>query len=307
MIPTVINNDTFGAPGLRGETGSLYNVLKFALPQLGWTIEFDDQAASKIVFRNSPLATGNYLRISDDPSNHIGGVRWANVRSYSIMSGIDTGTDENGGDDWMIFKSYTEDAVNRPWYIIGDDVSFWLFIDAGGYGGYQWYYYGDLQSDRPGDEGAFMTWAGKYDANPSTAAFVGPMVGNTGVGGFVQLRSNFDRTIVGINANIDNEISWTEMTGSSGIYPEPATGGMRVIDRSIIEAIQGGHRRGRLRGWLDIMNNVVGVFDSGEIIVNQATPRGFVDCMVLRLLPRVQNTSGQGVTLIDVSTDWENW
>jgi len=303
-VPTVLNNTSPGAQPLNGQAGSLYDVLKWALPLLGWTLEFDDDVNFRAAFRNSPLGTGDYLRIADAPADHDGDARHANVRSYASMSDVNTGLDEVGGSNWFILKSLTADLVSRNYWIIGDDRSFWLFVGSGNPDHFQWYYYGDIQPDRPGDEGAFLIWASDV-VSPSGATSVAPFSGN--LKGFSQLRYDLEGSLVGLTLDLDSEFSMVSTTGTAGPYPEPATGGIRVADRSMMESRSGGHRRGRLRGWLDIVNSVVDVWPSGHIIENQASPRGDIDGMILNLYTRPDNASGQGVALLDISTDWDNW
>lgn len=305
-IPTVLSQASAGAPALTGQTGTLYDVLKWALPQLGWTVEFDDAANHRIAFRNNPLGTGDFLRIADNPADHDGDERMANPRSYADMSDVNTGLDEVGASNWVILKSLTADGVPRPYWIIGDERSFWLFIGSGDDEHFQWYYFGDIQPDRPGDEGAFLTTAGD-ELSPSTVSFVGPWSDNDSLAGFSQLRYDLDMALVGVGLNLDSDFAMNSQTGAVGTYPEPATGGIRVADRSMQETRTGGHRRGRLRGWLDIANDVVNVWPNGHVVENQATQRGLIDGMIMNLFPRPSNSSLEGVALLDISSDWNDW
>lgn len=306
-VPTVLTNASPGAPALTGQDGSLYSVLKWALPILGWTLEFDDPGNFRAAFRNSPLGTGNFLRLADQAVDHDGDQRMANVRSYATMTDADTGQDEVGASNWMVLKSFTADTTPRTYIIAGDDKSFLFCPGSGNVENLQYFYFGDIAPDRPGDEGAFLTTASADTTVSSATLVVSPWISNSGLSGFSQLRYDLDQSLVGLTASLDGDFGMDGTSGSAGIYPEPATGGIRVADRPLIETRSGGHRRGRFRGFLDIVNNVLEVWPTQYIIEGQATPRGAADCMVVNHYPRVNNATGRGVFLIDISTDWDNW
>ena len=299
-----------GAPSLSGETGALYSVLKWALPQLGWTLEFDDEANSRAAFRNSPVnGTGDYLRIADNPTDHNGvNAKTANFRSYSAMSDVDTGTDEVGSAGWLICKSVTTDSTTRPWAIVGDSTYFFLLIAAGNNGFYQEYYFGDIASDKPGDAGAFMTQGGS-PTDPGALSEPVPFPNYGSAGSPAALRFNVTGATLsqGIRYLVENFSSSTSTVtsppGSTGPYPEPASGGIRVVDVGVQET--DGIIRGRLKGLLRIMNSVHGQFSNFQVIENQATPRGLRDCVVVNRYARPNQASNRGVLLFD--TDHGDW
>jgi len=313
-INNIVSSSDEGAPFLRGEAGALYTVMKWALPQLGWTIEYDDPANNKIVFRNNPLGTGDYLRFADNPGDSDLNERGCNVRSYADMSTIDDGVDGVGDSSWFIVKSQIADSAPRAWKIIGDSYSFWLLVAAGESSGdaFNEYYLGDIAPDRPGDPGAFLTQASN-ETNISQSAIVTPFsVWGNQVNGHSELRYDLDQSVVGVVAVYSDTVSSSSVSGRSsdpgafGNYPEPATGGIRVIDVQVHEAWTN-DIRGRLRGGMQILNDVVGVFPDEHIIEGQATARGLADCMILNRYARLSNPNGQGVLLFDVSTDLEAW
>ena len=309
----LIRSTDDGAPALSGETGKLYDVLKWALPQLGWTLEFDDTVNSRAAFRNDPInGTGDYLRIADNPADHDGAnAKTANVKSYSSMSDVDTGEDEVGADNWLICKSETDDSTVRPWAIVGDSTYFVLLINAGTAGFYQEYYFGDIASDKPGDAGAFMT-QGTNTTDPEGVSVVVPHTSygsSLGSGSFSSLRFNVtgatlnQATIYTQENRSGSAVATSASPGSSGPYPEPASGGLRVVDVVVQET--GGIIRGRLKGLMRIMNNVVGEFSNFQVIENQATARGLKDCVILNRYSWPNGSGFQGVLLFD--TDHGAW
>lgn len=301
-----------GAPVLTGETGALYGVLKWALPTLGWTLAFDDAVNSRAAFRNNTLTgTGDYLRIADNPADHNGtDARMANVRSYSSMSDVNTGTDGVGDASWLIGKSMSADSTARPWAIVGDSTYFTLLIAAGNNNFYNEYYYGDIVSDKVVDAGAFLTQAITSTAISSNTISVPILLyGNNSLIGQSKLRFGVDGLTLGADVyytqeNYSGSISpIADEPGSIGTYPEPSSGGIRVVDVGVQHS--DGLKRGRLKGSLRIMNNVIGQFSNFQVIPNQATARGEKDCVVVNRYARPNLDSGQGVLLFDPNHgDW---
>ena len=313
-VPTILSNTSPGAPALTGQVGGLYDVVKWALPQLGWSIEFDN-GSSKIALSNSAVhGTGDVLRFDDDNANHDGDARSCNVRSYSSMSDIDTGTDEIGDSGWLITKSLTADTTQRTWVIIGDDVSFWLLIGSGNDINLNEYYLGDIASDKPGDAGAFLTQANNV-TSISSASVVSPIStwGSTTIEGFSKLRFDITEMILGEAACYSQNsysgvfASNSRSPGSYSTYPEPASGGIRAIDVQVKAQVIPFVIRGRLRGTLLALNDIRGEFTNGQVIANQATPRGLRDCVIYNRYARTNNASGDGVLMFDQQSDWNNW
>lgn len=302
----LIRSDDSGAPALNGENGSLYDVLKWALPQLGWTIEFDN-GSDVIVFRNSGAAgTGNYLRLDDNPVNHDAvDARLANVRSFSQMTDIDSGSDEVGGADWLLPKSASATADARPWAIVGDETYFWFLVDPGTGGFFTPYYIGDIAPDNSGDTGAFLTQATNATdpSSASTIIAVGSW-GGTSIDGYSALRYNYSITSVSENAvyTAENYSGGTGVVssraGASGPYPEPGVGGIRVVDTTVQEQ-SSGVIRGRLKGAMRPMNDILGQFTNFETISSQATARGLRDCLAINISSRLTLYSNLGVLLFD--------
>lgn len=158
--------DDSGAPTVNGTAGAARNWLKSCLvtgyggkSPAGWSVEWEDAGANKIVFRNSQAAGGSgaYLRVDD--SN-------ATVTSFQMfedMTDIDTGT--GGTLEYMIVKSSAASGTARPWKLFADERTFygcvlgdntsvplstWTYLGwTSTFGG------GDYRAFRPGDPGVF--------------------------------------------------------------------------------------------------------------------------------------------------------
>lgn len=125
MIPVIRRWDDVGALTLDGTAGSFRVLVKATLLAAGWTVEWEDVGAQKLVMRNDQTAGGNdaWIRILDDGSG-AGGAREAFLQCYEHMTDIDTGTGPatalNSGNGVVICKSMALSGASRP-YVIGAD------------------------------------------------------------------------------------------------------------------------------------------------------------------------------------------
>ena len=129
--PTILNSTDVGAPALSGEDGKMYDVLKWALPLLGWTIEFDDAVNFRIVFRNSTAlgGTGTYLRVVDKNADHGYTALVAQYNAYQSMSDIDTGVFQTpASGNCFLPKARALDATARRYKIWGDAYRFLIAV-----------------------------------------------------------------------------------------------------------------------------------------------------------------------------------
>lgn len=124
MAAIVVTSEDVGAPALTNTGASFYAVLKWAIPQLGWTIAFDN-GVDIIVFRNDPVdGNGVYLRVDCTTSTE-----YATVKLYETMSDIDTGTFPTIATD-VCYWHFFYDAGTPPWKFIGDKHFFWIYINT---------------------------------------------------------------------------------------------------------------------------------------------------------------------------------
>src|SRR5690625_2858681 len=173
MTPVVLNHEIPFSPALTGEAGSLYNIFKWALPQLGWTLAFDDEPGLRAAFRNDPVhGSGCYLMIWDDPDDHERDARRCRAQVYLDMIDIDTGVDPAFSAPRYVAKPITADATARQWYVIGDNRRFHFMRDASGAStkagneGFNWYPVGDFKKYFPGDPCEFICPLG--NGNPTS-------------------------------------------------------------------------------------------------------------------------------------------
>lgn len=161
-----------GAPVFTATVGSLCDLLKTCLvgsggvaygsgsaakAAAGWTVEFEDAVAHKLVLRNSPaLGSGYYLRIIDDGTGTSATAANAHVQGYSSMSDIDTGTDATpaavaGWPGGRIEKAESAGSTPIPWAVVADEKTAIVGLNIAATDGCAVVYYlGDYLSYIPG-------------------------------------------------------------------------------------------------------------------------------------------------------------
>lgn len=171
-----------GAPVFTATVGSLCDLLKTCLvgsggvaygsgsaakAAAGWTVEFEDAVAHKLVLRNSPaLGSGYYLRILDDGTGTSATAANAHAQGYSSMSDIDTGTDATpaavvGWPGGRIEKAESAGSTPIPWAVVADEKTAIVGLNIAATDGRAVVYYlGDYLSYIPGFGYPWMTAAG---------------------------------------------------------------------------------------------------------------------------------------------------
>jgi len=156
--PIWLDQNSVGAPDLGGTVGSLYDVFKWGLPQLGWTLEHDDPAKSTAVFRNNPTTgTGYYVRIIDDPAHGphtIPDVAWFDAfMSAESITPAETPLPISGPG---IIKSNAAATTGHDFVLIGCDRFFYILIDVNKQGWKHPAFAGDCVPISPTDSTPFL-------------------------------------------------------------------------------------------------------------------------------------------------------
>jgi len=252
------------APVLTGQVGSLPALLDACLVNgygakaaLGWGKPFT--GTNSAVYR---AATGlrHYVQIADNGADATNTVKVATAIGFETMSAFNTGTGLfpttamlATGVWWN--KSITADATARPWWLVGDDKTFYMTIYNGTapvasacmFGEIETYKSGDAYNSAIGGSGATPNASG---VSTTSASVMGQAIGNTGVTelGFYAARSY---TQVGTATLIYpiGPVNTNTVLGQTGItYPNVVDGGLYLDPIPIGEPIAGGPIRGRMRG-----------------------------------------------------------
>lgn len=290
-VPTVYRYDDASAPVLDGTVSSLIALLDACLVNgygakaaAGWTKPH--AGTNKAAFRNDSAAgTGMYLRVLDDASG-TGGARDAIVRAYSSMSDVDTGTHPaptvaQTAVGLYMKKSVTADSTARPWILVADEKTCYLWVATAGAGveTYSFYAFGDYEA-LDGDT-AFNYFLSARSATASTTS-VGGASEHGIMGGFSG--ANFTSTALttgtvtlgsdaaGTGASVRGTQSWMFGTngGAGGGHnnhwesPEPLTLNNFWTVPYLVSA-EG--IRGRTRGLRYPMNKIYTVYQPEDVIV----------------------------------------
>lgn len=173
------------APQITGEQGTLKELLKKILvgtagvaygsgasekPSLGWSLEYE--ATAKAIFKGAVGSSGMLLRV-DDSGSGTGSYREAFVYGCESATDVDTVTDRfptsaqiSGGAIWRKSNNLNSTAV--PWWLFGDDRTFYLFIN---WYGSRWcglVHAGDFTSIKPGDSYNFRVSGGNAENYPNS-------------------------------------------------------------------------------------------------------------------------------------------
>lgn len=337
-VPTILQHTDTGAPTLNGTDGSLYDVLKWALPQLGWTIEFDN-STDKIAFRNDNLSgSGYYFQVTDAAADHLGGdARRAKVSGFSAMTALDTGSDEFPiAAEKYFFKSHSLDATAREWFIIGNETIFYLGTfnpDTDRSLGYRVFWAGDsvpysVNDPSPFTIGAYInsgnsgndtvtpigavTYGGSFNAPPADDEIFAIHFDDLSAG----QTAGYLSASVGVDGANESDI--IGKPGTIGVYPDPITQSLNSSRLELlIETPVGStnwHRRATLPGILIPMSSVE--YQSGSPFTNLQTVSGIsngnqlVDVMLVYASSEHGTTngfSGKQAFLFDITSDWSNW
>lgn len=315
-IPTILTSADAGAPVLSGSEGALREVWKWALPQLGWTEEFDDPVNQQVVFRNNPTTgTGDYIKVYDgasDPSV----TTHARLESYATMSDINTGTDMVGSTDCYQIKSTDADTDPRDWWIVGDDRSFWWINrnteDNARYATCN--YIGDIHSVNPGDNGVFMI-GGNNSLSTSDSSTGAPIEGfSDGVpmGDFCSLRYNSSGLSVGERQECNSWHPDGQASGGFFMCNGNATmeGGGYIVGNLYIRDSSSDRWRGLLRGQVLHNVNLLSSYDTsiGPVeLSNRTMPLGNGDLWLMFCSNRIAWSAVQVVLALDVTNDWNDY
>lgn len=318
-VPTKITQATSSYGPMTGQDGGGYAQLKPAIQALGWTLEYDDPTNFRCAFRNNLIeGTGDYLEIIDKAADHGGDAKFINVSSYKTMSALGAGTDKIGGTTAYIRKSGTTNSTGRNWVLYGDSVSLHLFTDFYSQNAYAWSHFGDIRSFKENDTGAFHLLAATDISGAGANTFVSGFPISWGLPsaqGISRLRYNLLGT-PDVNAgctpwvNPNGLVQGVVFSGSSGAFPDPASGGLRV--QPVL--VQDGDCRGYFRGLHHIYSDIASETPFSASVVrieSQATHLGLRDVDVIRVAGRLGAEGSAGTSLgalmIDIESDWSDF
>lgn len=333
--PRVYKSTDTGAPVLNGLSGSLVGVLTACLvtgynggvsPAAGWTTAFTGQ---DIGWNNNPtwrIFQGGsglmkaYCRIQDDaPNTNFAGGREA--RMWGVEPGISGYADNSlaakfptavqAASGIIIRKSATYDTTARPWVVVADDRTFYLFILSGDYTGYGGCCFGEIFSFKNADNYNCIAIGGITEQIAATP----------------NKFNNYENlhlfsTLLVITAGHFMPRSWTEsyssavnvgkhgQAGHSAVelvglfpYPNPVDGGLYLFPVTVHEiAAATGTMcvlRGRMRGFWHFLHPASVPINDGDTWSGTGALAGKT-FMAIKPTP-----SAAGLFVVETSNTWE--
>lgn len=140
---TIYRSTDASAPTVSGTAGDLVNLLDKCLVDgygsqagAGWTKPYT--ATNRRAYKNGTGSTGLYWRVRDDAGG-TGGAKEALIRGFESMSDVNTGSNPFPtsaqsaltDNSLVIRKSAAADATTRPWIVIADAKTCYVFIQSG--------------------------------------------------------------------------------------------------------------------------------------------------------------------------------
>jgi hypothetical protein len=294
MAPTIYRSTDASAPVLHGNAGSLIAVLDGCLVNgygaqtaLGWSKAF---SGTNLASYRASAGVQHYLDVDDSAPDATALGRNARVRGYETMSAVGTGTGLFPTTTQVttsvgIVKSTATGTTARPWLLIGDDRTFYLFAEPAGtdppnLATHTWtsaMYFGEFLSALSGDNyRSMIAWQTNTTtaATASLAAFAAAQPTSA-----TAVNTSLARTYTGAGAACWATLLGAGMYSSTSTYqsdqppftfPNTVDGGLYLNSFDIFErtsgttptaATGGAGCRGRLRGAYQTLYTTAGYND----------------------------------------------
>lgn len=306
-VPVDLKSTDAGAPALNGQNGSASAVLKWALPQLGWTIVAED--GNRTLFRQGG-GPQIYLRIIDDSTIH--GSTPAAFASdiLSAAVNIDSARDAPSSGYWLANKSSSANATERPWRIVGSNQFFYFFIDGGTrtplrYSGNP---FGTGAPFLPGDTEHFVA-PGSASIFANTSATSNPMqsIGrdNPTIGNHLGMLN-----AAGSPSNACGLFSFAPNTGATcGISGPTVNASVGRSWATPVIAMSGTGNPGNPRAMLPGIFAPNGDFREEDGSFSLSTPFGLrtVEIIKMNRTQGVVSTSNDRIVFLDATGDWDDY
>lgn len=320
MAVTVYKSSDGSAPVLTGQVGSLISLLDAVLVNgygakaaAGWTKPFS--GTNLAMYRNASPGTQSYWRFDDASPQATAAAREAQFRGSEAASAISTQTGpfptttQLGTSGLAVRKSATADATARPWIVVADAITAYLFIMSGDFTGWSASCFGDIYSLVTSDAYRGIAIGRGVQNSPvddddrlddlmgvgAAATIVGHYMPRHYVG---QIQSAI---AVGKHGDAIKSNNQTTI-GAQGIvsYPNPADAALYLAQVWVHED-QGTQMvvRGRLRGFWQFLH------PTGSGVNDQDTFSGTGALAGKTFLVVRPTANGQGLFIMETSNTWE--
>ena len=260
-----------GAPSLSGTAGDLITVLDACLvgtggiaygstPSAGWTKSFSGTNGAD--YRQGTGSSLFYLDVNDNGPG-AGTGKEARIKGYEAMTAYQTGTSQfptssqNGG-LLYVRKSASLDVVKRPWIIVADQRTFYMFILTGDtVGSWSCIAFGDIYSFRGTSDIGRCVIMGRITENSATmtsSVELGDVlvasVGSTSSGHYIArpMTGEVGSVAVGKLGSSSFSNASTVLLGTV-VFPNTSSKNLFLSPVYISQSTGGNIVRGRFRGF----------------------------------------------------------
>lgn len=313
MAVTLYRSTDGSAPTLSGTAGDLITVLDACLVNgygskaaAGWTKSFS--GTNTATYRQGSGSNQYYLNVNDNGPG-AGTGKEARIFGSETASAVLTGTNlfptaaqfTNG---LFVRKSNTADATVRPWVVLADARTMYMFIltndTANAY--YPWMF-GEIYSLKSSDLGRCAI-TGRNTENSGSVAFeffdILCSLGTNRTGHY--LARDTQNNVGAILFGQAGDITLGHANGGTNVgtltYTNPADSRIYTTPARVIQTTGGNHVRGRMRGyWL--MCHAITNFSDGDTYAGAGDLAG-------KTFLILKGTGNSGLYILETSNTWES-
>ena len=284
MTTRLYRSTDSSAPTLSGTVGDLVNLLDKCLVTgygsqvaAGWTKPFTSTNSAD--FRGS-AGLQYYIEVNDNGPNGTSLGKEARIRGYETMSAFNTGTNlfptaAQAVNGTFVRKSSTLDAVVRPWVVLADERTFYVFVltgdlAAGSVNAYLSWGFGDFYTFKSADLGnAFIH--GRTTENNATAGVevfdITQVLGTNATSPALHIARDAQNNVGAIAAGKLGNHSFFAAPANGTVFSgsiqatNPANNRLYLAPIQVIHTTGGNTIRGRMRGIWHCGHPVTGFSD----------------------------------------------
>lgn len=312
MAVTVYSSTDASAPTLTGQVGSLTALLDAVLvngygtkPAAGWTRAYN--GTNKSAYLQAANLARHYFRVEDAASGTVTLAREARIKCYEAMTTIDVGTGPypTSTTYYYVTKSASVDATARPWVVVADQYTMYMFVKTGQFPGWSGFSFGNyFRLDAAFAMGNLLI--GRVTADVLTSIDNLALLSSVGtaVAGHLAPRSWQPGAPIGSVMGLSKHGDGVKgsASGLSGVisYPNGPSAGIVLSQVWLTEPYTTvGHVLGRMRGFWQICHPMGAAINDGDTFSGTGALAGKT---FLVLKPDVLGTS---YFCLETSNTWE--
>ena len=313
------------APSLDGQAGSLITVLDAVLvgtggiaygstASAGWTKSYS--GTNLAAYRQGTGSNQFYLKVRDDGPG-AAGAQECRIRGFETMTQVTASNDGTDGTNLFptvaqlangvfVRKSAAASSVVRPWIIVADQRTFYMFVLTGDTAGnYVGWMFGEFYSLKTSDSGRCMIVARSTENSSSLTSTIETMDMLTLVNVAVTnhyIARDATGAVGSIACGKVGDASFTNLSGSNAMVGltamlNPADHFIYLAPMRVTHATGGNTVRGRMRGFWH-WGHLLGACSDGQTFSGQGTLAG-------KSFLVIKQSGNSGVYIMETSNTWD--